>query len=168
MEIFRLVDIVLPEQVIDVPKISPDRIAQRFVDRDTQRVEQLVEVPTVVSPTFLLQLAEQNVDIPVLGHGVYGYGGLQGSHPGQSSFQPTLEPIVEIPVPGGALQDFRPDQGSVASSAFLLEEPFQRVLRTFPRGEECEGHLAVECESARALQLIRAERSSNGSCPRCS
>ena len=53
VEVFRFVDIVLPEQVIDVPKISPGRIAQRFVDRDTQRVEQLVEVPTVVSPDLL-------------------------------------------------------------------------------------------------------------------
>ena len=65
VEVFRLLDTALPEQVIDVPKIFPDRIVQRYVDRDTQRVEQLVEVPTVVSPTLLLQLAEQNVDIPV-------------------------------------------------------------------------------------------------------
>ena len=44
-----------------MPKIS--------VDRDTQRVEQLVEVPTVVSPSFFLPLAEQIVDVPAPGRG---------------------------------------------------------------------------------------------------
>ena len=38
--------------------------------------EQLVEVPTVVSPSFFV---EQNADTPVLGaRGVPGYAGLQG------------------------------------------------------------------------------------------
>ena len=37
-----------------------------------------------------------------------------------------------------------------------------------PAQKKCEGHPAVECESARALQLIRAERPSNGSCQSCS
>ena len=38
VDVFRLLDTALPEQVIDVPKISPDRV----VDRDTRRVDQLV------------------------------------------------------------------------------------------------------------------------------
>ena len=94
--------------------------------------EQLVEVPTDV--VVVAQLVEQIVDTPVLGaRGVSGYGGLQGFHPGQSSFQLSVEQIVDIPVPGVGLQDFLPDQGSAASSAVLPEEPFQRGFRTFPR-----------------------------------
>ena len=34
VEVFRLLDTEVPEQVIDVPWISQDRIQQRFVDRD--------------------------------------------------------------------------------------------------------------------------------------
>ena len=62
-------------------KISQDRIQQRLVDRDLrhpQMAEQLVEVPTVLSPSLLRQLcAEQIDDIPVR------RGGLQGYRPGQ-------------------------------------------------------------------------------------
>ena len=65
VDVLRLSDTVFPEQVIDVPKISQDSIQQRPVDRDlrhSQMAEQLVEVPTVLSPSLL---AEQIVDIPV-------------------------------------------------------------------------------------------------------
>ena len=52
-----------------MPKISQDRIQQHLVDRDlrlSQMAEQLMEVPTVLSPSLLQQqLAEQIVDIPV-------------------------------------------------------------------------------------------------------
>ena len=50
-------------------KISQDRIPQRFVDRRRpQRAELLVEVPTVVSLSFLQeQSAAQNVEISVPG-----------------------------------------------------------------------------------------------------
>ena len=69
LEIFRHLDTVLPEQVIDVPNISQDRIQQRLVDRDLrhpQIAEHLGEVPTVLSPSLLRQLcAEQIDDIPV-------------------------------------------------------------------------------------------------------
>ena len=54
-------------------------------------VEQLVEVPTVVSPSFFV---EQNADIPVPGaRGVPGLGGLQGFLPEQSSL-PSDEQII--------------------------------------------------------------------------
>ena len=39
----------------------------------------------------------------------------EGFLPGQG-FQPSLEPIAEIPVAGGGLQDFLPDQGSAGGS----------------------------------------------------
>ena len=54
------------EQVIAVPKILQDRIPQRFVDQRQSKIgEQLVEVSTVLSPSFLhQQSAEQMVDNP--------------------------------------------------------------------------------------------------------
>ena len=68
-------DAAIPEQVIDVPQISQDRIQQRLVGRDLrhpQMAEQLVEVPTVLSPALLQQLyAEQIVDNPVPGGGLH-------------------------------------------------------------------------------------------------
>ena len=59
---------------------------------------------------------------------------------------PIAEQIVDIPVPGGGgrlagLQGFLPGQNSTAR----------------------EGPRAGDCESAAECQLIRAERSSNGS-----
>ena len=69
LEVFRLWETTLAEQVVDVPMISQDRIQQRLVDRDLrhpQMAEQLVEVPTVLSPSLLQQhFAEQIVDNPV-------------------------------------------------------------------------------------------------------
>ena len=48
VEVFRLIDTRVPEQVIDVPKItSQDVIPPRAVLRVPQMAEQLVEVPTV-------------------------------------------------------------------------------------------------------------------------
>ena len=80
---------VVAEPVIEVPKILLDRTPQRLGDclRRPQMVEQLVDVPTVVSFSSLQQLtAEQIVDFPVPGRaGGGGRGGLQGSRPGQGS-----------------------------------------------------------------------------------
>ena len=84
VEVFRLLDIAVPVQVMDVPRISQDRIPQRTALLDPLVVEQLVEVPTVVSCSFLQQqLAEQNVDIPVPGARLRG--DLQGFLTGQGS-----------------------------------------------------------------------------------
>ena len=64
VEVLRCLDIIVPEQVIAVPKTPQDRIPQRFVDRRClQKAEQLVKVPT--EPAFV----EQTVDIPVLSGG---------------------------------------------------------------------------------------------------
>ena len=66
---------LLPEQVIDVPKISQDLAPLRLGDclRQPQTVEQLMEVPTIVSYSLLQQLtAEQIIDIPVPGRGEGG------------------------------------------------------------------------------------------------
>ena len=55
----------VPVQVIEVPKIFPDDVPVRTSSRDTQLAEQLVEVPTIISYSWLQLGLEQNVDIPV-------------------------------------------------------------------------------------------------------
>ena len=118
VDVLRFFDTLCPvaEQVIAVPKISLEDIPARRLCREPQLVEQLVEVPTVVSYSSLLQrTVEQHVDIPVPG-GTWRLAGLQGSLPGQSSTAPSVEQIVHIP--GGGLQGSRPGQGSPVSSSY--------------------------------------------------
>ena len=76
------------EQVIEVPKLSlPVCAVQRAALPEPQLVEQLVEVPTVLTYSLLKQrTAEQVVDTPVPhGRGRGARGGLQGSSQGQGS-----------------------------------------------------------------------------------
>ena len=47
-------------RVIEVPKILPHDVPTRAAVRDTQLVEQLVEVPTVISFSSLQRTAEQH------------------------------------------------------------------------------------------------------------
>ena len=97
-----------PEQVIEVPTILPEDVSLRTAVREPQLVEQLVEVPTIVSWSFLQQIMEQNVDIPVFDCGGR-ITGLQGFLPGQSSTalpssqKRTSEQIVEqiVNIPSG-------------------------------------------------------------------
>ena len=66
-DVMRFFDFLLPvpEQVIEVPKILLDDVPMRTVVRDTQLVEKLVEVPTIVSWSMLQQIMEQNVLVVV-------------------------------------------------------------------------------------------------------
>ena len=57
----RQLDTPIPEQVIEVPKIS----SFRRVRFEEQMAEQLVEVSTIISYSWLRGIVEQNVDIPV-------------------------------------------------------------------------------------------------------
>ena len=127
------------EQVIEVPKISLDTIPQRLGDvlRQPQMVEQLVDVPTVVSYSSLQQLtAEQTVDNPVSGRDGGGTrGGLQGSLPGQNSAAVHVEQTVDIPVP----QRRRRRKGSPGSlpglgSTAYLEQIVDTPARDSPQG----------------------------------
>ena len=83
--------------------------------RAPQVVEQLVEVPTIVSySSFQQRSAEQIVDIPVpRGRGRRRQGVLLG----QSSAAFDAEQTVDIPVPGGGPHVLLPDPGASASSA---------------------------------------------------
>ena len=172
----QLVDILSPldfrvaEQVIEVPKIVCPPRAARTVLRAPQTADQLVEVPTIISYSSLLQRTmELNVAIPVRGRGGRNVD-LQGFLPGQGPTAPyssleriseqIVEQTVDIPVSVGGLADFRPGQSSssVAHSPAWLnpeDEPFQLVFRTFPTEEKkCNCHPAHGCESAPARQLI--------------
>ena len=80
-----------------MPTILPEYVSLRTAVREPQLVEQLVEVPTVVSWSMLQQNMELNVDIPVVDRGSAAGGGLSGFLPGQYSM--TAEQIVDNPVP---------------------------------------------------------------------
>ena len=154
----------VPEQVIEVPKILPHDVPMRRSCREPQLVEQLVEVPTIVSFSSLQRTVEQNVDIPVVGGsgtggGLSGIlpgqnysmiaeqifdnpvprlgdgGSLQGLHRGQSSTA-FLEHIAESPDPGGGLQDFQPVQSSAVSSSVSLGHAGQGVFSDFSPGQK--------------------------------
>ena len=106
-----------------MPKILPFHIPMRAAVRVTQLVEQLVEVPTIISYSSLLRTVEHYVDIPVPGGGGPS-SGLQGFSSGQSS---TASPsskkriseriVVQIvdPVSSGRLHGSLPGQGSSSS-----------------------------------------------------
>ena len=71
VEVLRKIDTRTSHQVIEVPKIFPDRVPQRLVEcHPPQMAEQLMEVPTIVSFSSLQQhTVEQIIDIPVPGRG---------------------------------------------------------------------------------------------------
>ena len=122
IETFPVIDILIPEQAIQVPKISSSsRRCRPRVPMVQLMAEQLVEVPTIVSFSSLHGLVEQNVDIPVsLGRGGrVGVKGPQGFSQGQDSTAFVGADRVDIPVPlgregGGSLQGSRPGQSSTA------------------------------------------------------
>ena len=188
VDVFARYAIQVPVQVIEVPKILIDVIPARSLVPEPQVVEQLVDVPTVLTPTRIaLQIAEELVDIPVPQVSVSG-GGHQGSLSGQGSVG---EQIVDIPVPRGRgkrrVQGFLPEQSTTAqsveqivdipsggglgqgssSSAGLADEDFSGGFSHFsPWKKSAESRAGGECAAGWARQPIHAERSSNGSCRR--
>ena len=169
MDFFRRLDLPVAEQVIEVPKISCSPCPLRSLDPEPQSAEQLVEVPTVLSPTRIaLRIAEQIVDTPVprgrdrrrlqgshprqssTAAGVHNVdipvrGGLRGFLPGQSSAQRTVEKLVDSS--SGGLQDFHL-YGVVSS----LEEPVQEEEEHQDAQEEEEYEVPV-LESAEWVQF---------------
>ena len=124
----RVLDLPTAEQVIVVPKISCSPCPSRSLVPDPQSVDQLLEVPTVLSA---LRIAEQIVGIPVPRGRVQGFLPEQSSTATSSSLERMSERTVEQIVdnsPGGLVQ------GS-ASSAVAADEDFTvRWLRTRVRG----------------------------------
>ena len=158
VDFFKDLDSHVPVQVIEVPKISQDIIPQRSVDLVPQMAEQLVEVPTVLTPTRIaVQIAEHIVGIPVP-HGFGGKRRLQGLLPEQSSTatysslerisERTVEQIVDFPSSGGGL-----GLGSSLSTG-LPGSANQGVFRTFPRGKKCGVRSRPESHGARQCQLM--------------
>ena len=79
-DVLRLLDRPIAEQVITVPTVSCSSCPSRSRVPEPQSAEQLVEVPTVLTPTRIaVQIAEQIVDTSV------PRGRARGSVPGQSS-----------------------------------------------------------------------------------
>ena len=131
MDFFRRLDLPVPEQVIDVPMISSSSCPSRAVLNEPQVVEQLVEVPTLLSVAVLQQrTAEQLAYIPVpRGRGQGFLPELSStaiSSSGKRISERTVERIVDIS-PGGGL-----GHGS-SSSAGPADEDFIGVFRTFPQ-----------------------------------
>ena len=74
MEVLRFLDLPLAEQAISVPKISCSSCPSRACVPEPQLADQLVEVPTVLTPTRIaLQIAERIVDTPVPRGRVHGF-----------------------------------------------------------------------------------------------
>ena len=140
----RLLDRPMAEQVIEVPKISCSPCPSRSFVPVPQSAEQLVEVPTVLTPTRIaLRIAEQIVDTPV----PRGRG--QGSLPGQSTTatassleritERTVEQIVDTSPPGAGL-----GQGA-SSSAGPADEDYTKFFAVFPMEKSAECLAGGEC-----------------------
>ena len=148
VDFFKNLDVEVPAQVIEVPKISQDIVPQRSADLVPQIVEQLVEVPTIVSYSSLQRDVEHRVDIPVPGRGGR-IAGLQGSSSGQSSGPPGFpgSPAAQAWISARLLEqmlDCIPDPGHSSSSSSHrpagisedTDEPGDGVFRTFPPGKK--------------------------------
>ena len=106
-------DVLVPEQVIEVPKMSTPTHCPRAVLSVPQTAEQLVEFPNVVS---LIDVIRHPLEQTVGGGRI---GGLPGFLPGQS-YSLAAEQIVDNPVPrfrrgfGGDFHGLLPGQSSSA------------------------------------------------------
>ena len=56
-DVLRILDRPMAEQVIEVPKVSCSPCPSRSLIPEPQSAEQLVEVPTVLSPLRIAELA---------------------------------------------------------------------------------------------------------------
>ena len=67
-DILRFFDTLMPgpEQVIEVSKISPEDVSMRTTVREPQLVEQLVDVPTLVSPSLPVDVKEEDTTVAVV------------------------------------------------------------------------------------------------------
>ena len=135
MDFFRRLDMPVPEQVIDVPMISSSSCPSGAVLNEPQVVEQLVEVPTLLSVAVLQQrTAEQLAYIPVPRGRGQGFLAEQSSTAISSSSkrisERTVERIVDIS-PGGGL-----GHGSSSSAGPADEDFYWGFFALFPSGKK--------------------------------
>ena len=107
---FRLVDIALPKQVIEESCSVLLTVIRRGWNSWWKFRRSCLRPSCCRSPSRTLTF--QFLGMVFLATEVF-----KAFHPGQSSLQPTLELIAEIPVPYGGFQDF---------PHFCLRSPFQR------------------------------------------
>ena len=150
----RILDFPIAEQVIEVATISCSPCPSRSPVPEPQSAEQLVEVPTVLTPTRIaVQIAEQIVGIPVP-HGFVGKRRLQGFSQYRvqqrrllwNAFLSGLEQNVEISSGAGLGQ-------GASSSAGLADEDFTGVFRTFPHGKKVRSAGQVRADLPRHVGL---------------
>ena len=165
LEFFRSLDLPVDEQVIAVPKISFDCVSQRLVERRLpQIVEQLVEVPTVLTPrsrsrssAFQFLMVVVKVLSQDRAHQRLANAFLSGLWSRSSIFLCRL-----------SSRSLTLLLGWVRPHLLVLQ---MRILLgffgTFPhRIKSAECRAGGECAAGWARQLIHAERSSNASCQR--
>ena len=129
VDVLKQFDFQVPEQVVEVPKISLSSRwgMRRFVDslRQPQTAEQLVDVPTIISFSSLQRIVEQNVGILVVGGS--GAGGSLSGFLLRQHYSMTAEQIVDNPVPrpggAGGLRGLLRGQSSTAFSEQIAEFP---------------------------------------------
>ena len=173
-------DVLVPEQVIEVPMMStPTHCPRTLLYVVGHPVEQTVggeriEVFLVFSQDRGYSLsAEQIVDNPVPRFRRGFGGGLHGLHPGQSSSafcgadhraaEATAEQNVDIPVPRGAPHDFHQNPLPAAGSSDLLETANQGVLGTSPRRKKSAKIPRTQgAELGADLQLMASVSSAGG------
>ena len=147
MEIYKLLDVAVPEQVIEVPKIFVDDIPSRLSVREPQLADQLVEVPPIVPhvvPQSFFAAADGYVWRQLSGPtGAYWWmGGLlphpvgphRGIPPGQGGIQilaaGTLADVAVVDVPVNMQHKFQ-------QSLVLLSVHQQVVLPVAAQRQVC-------------------------------
>ena len=158
----RLLDRPLAEQVIEVPTMSCSSCPSRSPIPEPQSAEQLVEVPTALSPTRIaVRIAGQIVDTPV----PRGRG--QGFLPVQSSTAILLANAFLSGLWSRSLTFLLLVVAWHTGLPLLLVLQMRILLGVFaflPMEKSAECRAGGECETWLARQLVHAERSSNGSC----
>ena len=122
--LLRILDFPIAEQVIAVPTVSCASCPSRSRVPEPQSADQLVEVPTVLSPTRIaLQIAEQIVDTSV------PLGRARGSLPVQSSAAQTSSARRRFTgriwhMPAAGLNGYIESDSAKAAYAFVGDVPF--------------------------------------------
>ena len=151
MDTLRILDLPMAVQVTEVPKFSCSPCPSRSLIPEPQSAEQLVEVPTVLSP---LRIAEQMVGTPVSSWSWQAACSRSsprtefnsGAFCGKRISERIVEQIVDIS-PGGGLRQV------LASSAGAADEDLTGFFRTFPMEKSAECRAGGECAAGWARQL---------------